>query len=245
MFAETSESKVLREQVGRDGRVTTLIHPTGHMAVTPFIPNTLSAYDIATISGYDSIIPDGMVLPKESPGDAAKLGRLGVSHLVTWTGNADVPMNWREIWQSPMMTLYRNPLASPRYAGFADDDDKDAFFSLRSDKAYRLEESSGRENFRSIKVPAGIRWIRVAENEASGWQYRHAGNDNAAWQDVGRAPDASMLIANDRPETGTIMELRYNPPLRNIGMAVSFAGLLLLIPGQWLVSRGSARRVAI
>lgn len=237
MFAYTAESKVLHEQVGRDGRVTTLIHPHGHMAVTPFIPNTLSAYGIATISGYDSIIPDGMILPKETPDDAGKLGRLAVSHLVTWSGNPDVPVEWQEIWQSPMMTLYHNPSALTRYAGFMHDDDKNGFFSHISDKASRLEETSGKENFRRIVVPAGIRWIRVAENQASGWQYRHAGNDKTPWQTVKRAPDASMIIANTRPETDTVMEMRYNPPLRNIGLAVACASLLLLIPSQWLVLR--------
>jgi hypothetical protein len=237
LFAGTPESAALKEQVGREGRVTTLIEPVSHMAVTPFIPNTLSAYGIATISGYDSIMPDGMILPKESPEDAEKLGRLAVSHLVTWTGNPDVPKEWQEVWQSPMMTLYRNPLALPRYAGFMDDDDKNAFFEHRAIKAARLKETTGKENYRSIQVTAGIRWIRIAENQTPGWQFRHAGDETAPWHAVERAPDASMLIENHQPGSATRIEMRYNPPLRKAGMATSFVSLLLLFPCQWLALR--------
>lgn len=237
LFAATPESAALQEHVGSEGRVTTLIEPVFHMAVTPFIPNTLSPYGIATISGYDSIMPDGMILPKESPDDAAKLGRLAVSHLVTWPGNPDVPNEWQEVWQSPMMSLYRNPLTVPRYAGFLSEDDQQSFFDRRSIKAAGLVETSGKENYRSIRVPAGIPWIRVAENHAPGWQYRPAGDDTAAWQAVGRAPDASMLLENPHPERATRIEMRYHPPLRTAGLAVSFASFLLLIPCQWLALR--------
>jgi hypothetical protein len=225
-FPEIQESNALRKEVGPEGRVTTLIHPTSHMAMTPFIPNTLSAYGISTISGYDSIVPDGMILPKESPADAARLGRLAVSHLITWTGNPDVPKEWRELWKSPMMTIYQNTLLVPRYVGFKDTTEKESFFSGRHAQPDQLEETSGMENSRSIPVPAGYQWIRVAENQAPGWQYRVA--PDGEWQPVRRATDASMLIDNPNPEVRTLIEMRYDPPLRMLGFVISASSLLLL-----------------
>ena len=237
LFAETPESRVLLEKVGHEDRVSTLFHPVAHMAVTPFAANTLSAYGIATISGYDSIIPDGMILPKESVADAAKLGKLAVSHLITWTGNPDVPPTWQEVWSSPMMTLYENPLAIPRYAGLQDDGSMQRFFDGSSAGLTALNETSGMENRRLIEVPKGIKWIRLAENQASGWQYRPAMDATASWQPVIRARDASMLIENPQPDRDGQIELRYAPPLRKAGWLLALASLCALAMGQgWLWS---------
>jgi hypothetical protein len=235
LFAETPETLALRQHVGTEGRVTTLIHPTAHMAKTPFVPNTLAAYDIATISGYDSIVPDGMILPKESPADAAHLGRLGVGHLVTWAGNEAVPAPWRRIWSSPVMELHENPMVIPRYAGFEDANGRDGFFSGSLRKPTPLLETRGLENERTIEVPSGIRWIRVAENHAPGWRYRLA--PGGPWLDLLRAPDASMLIQNPDPEADARIEMRYDPPLRKVGFAMSGLSLIILLGNQWLAHR--------
>lgn len=235
LFSATPETKSLQDLVGHNGRVTTLIHPTGHMACTPFIPNTLAPYGIATICGYDSIVPNGMLLPNESAGDAGKLGRLGVSHLLTWPGNPDVPSAWMPIWASSAMALYENTLKMPRYVGFQTDADKDRFLAGGHPEAIPLEESSGNENRRLLAVPAGIRWIRVAENQDAGWEYREA--PSGGWQPAGRTADASMLIGNPQPMRTSLLEMRYNPPLRRLGFILSAASLALLIIGQWMVLR--------
>jgi hypothetical protein len=247
LFAETAESKALREEVGSDGRVSALFHPVAHMAVTPFITNTLSVYDIATISGYDSIIPDGMILPKESIADARRLGPLAVSHLITWTGNPDVPAEWREVWRSPMMTLYQNPLAVPRYAGFTNDGEMEAFFGGSTGDMIRLEESSGLQNRRLIELPEGVRWIRIAENQAPGWEFRSAGENPTSWLPVARAEDASMLMRNPHPERNSRIEMRYAPPLRKTGWMITLASLLALILGQaWIcVKRNKGTQPAL
>jgi hypothetical protein len=235
LFAETAESRVLREELGGTGRVSTLFHPVTHMAVTPFITNTLSAYGIATISGYDSIVPDGMILPKEAVADARRLGPLAVSHLITWTGNPDVPAEWRGIWHSPMMTLYQNPLAVPRYAGFTSEGKMTAFFDGNSRDMVGLEETGGLENRRLIKVPSGVRWIRIAENQASGWEFRSAGQKPTPWRAVARAEDASMLLQNPHPDQDGRIEMRYAPPLRRTGWMISLASLLAAAIGQgWI-----------
>jgi hypothetical protein len=240
LFPETAETRALKSHVGKDGRVTTLIHPTAHMAVTPFVPNTLSAYGIASITGYDSIIPDGMILPNDTPGDAAKLGRLGVSHLITWHGNPEVPKDWQQVWSSPSMDLYQNPLSIPRYAGFASHDAKDGFFSGTHTPWIDLTETLGLENNRRIHVPPGVLWVRIAENHADGWTYRIP-EKSTNWQPIQRASDASMLLHNPTPETPTLIEMRYNPPMRTSGILVS-AISLAIVSGFSLAHRKTTTR---
>ena len=235
LFPPTAESDILRKSVGREGRVTTLIHPTAHMALTPFVPNTLSAYKVPIIGGYDSILPDGMVLPNESPGDARKLGGFGVSHLITWAGNPEIPSEWRLVWQSPKMDLYENPLRVPRYVGFGNSGEKEAFFAGESRVVSELVETSGMENSRLIEVAPGIQWIRVAENQSDGWQYRTG--DSKEWSPVARAPDASMLMENPQPSTAARLQMSYDPPVRKLGFAISGLSLVALAVGSALTLR--------
>lgn len=240
LFPETPESLALREHVGTgNGRVTTLLHTTAHMACTPFLLNTLSVYGIASISGYDSIMPDGMLLPDAFAGNAEKLGRFGVTHLLTYGGNPDVPADWVKVWGSRMMDLYRNPRAMPRYAGFGSSHDL-ADFMKGSRPEYRpLDETLRMENKRRLLVPRGIGHIRVAENQASGWQYRIDGSGD--WVPVGRASDASMLITNPLPDRDVVIEMRYDPPLRRAGMHVTLAALLVTVVGAVAMSRAGTR----
>ncbi len=235
LFPATPESEALQAHVGRDGRVTTLMHPTAHMARTPFIPNTLSAYGIAADNGYDSIIPDGMLLPGEAAGDAEKLGRLGVSHLITWPGNPEVTRDWKTIWHSPSMVLYENPRKIPRYAGFRTDADKNAFFDGGRPGMLPVIESSGRESSRLLEAPVGVRWIRLAENHASGWEFRVS--PSTTWRSVDQAPDSSILMENTRSDQAASIEMRYHPPLRSLGFVVSAVSLGLLIIGMLITSK--------
>ena len=240
LFPTTPETTALREHVGRDGRVTTLIHPTAHMARTPFIPNTLFAYGIATISGYDSIVPDGMILPNEDAGNSARLGRLGVSHLITWPGNPDVEADWKPVWKSASMELYENTLGMPRYAGFRAEQDKEGFFAGESPKSIKLEEKLGLENRRILDVPEGVPWIRIAENQSAGWEYR-IGPSNT-WLPVERGRDASMVLRNPQPDQATRIEMRYDPPLRSLGLLVSGISLILVIACHIVLTRSQTFR---
>jgi hypothetical protein len=226
LFPETAETQALKEYVGKNGRVSCLYHPTAHMAMTPFLPNTLAAYDIATITGYDSIVPDGMILPNETPGDAAKLGRFGVTHLITWSGNPEVPPAWSKVWASPMMDLYANSLSVPRYCGFPEREKLEAFFHQSETEWIKLDELSGNENTRVIKVPMGITHVRIAENHANGWEYRDADNQSN-WQKVERAIDGSMIINFPKTTSVTTVNMRYAPPMRQLGwQTTGISGLL-------------------
>ena len=231
-FPITPEATALQQHVG-DGRIITLTtDPAAHMATTPFIPNTLIPYGVATIGGFDSIVEAGMFTAANMSTDAYRLGHLGVSHLITASGNTPQGPGWDEIWKSPNMVLFENQAAVPRYAGFTSDRDKEAFLLDRPNQPWiRLEETSHKENTRVIEVPAGIKWLRVAENEASGWEYRIGNASDETWRTVQRASDASMLLPLGESPTAqpvTVM-MRYNPPLRRIGFEISVASLLLTL----------------
>lgn len=232
LYPMTREVAALRENVG-DGRVATMIDESGsHMAVTPFIPNTLGPYGIATIHGYDSIMPNGMLLVNDNTRDTKSLGRLGVTHLITYPGNRSVGGDWMSVWKSPAMELFENPAPVPRYIGFHTDREKDSFFG--PDPAAHpvpLAERTRKENTREIELPPGLRWIRIAENAAPGWEYKISNSPAAGWQPVQRAPDASMLLqlANLPPNVSASVAMRYNPPLRRLGFETSAAALLLTL----------------
>jgi len=226
IFPVTPEVAALRQQVGVGGRVTTLNHPTEHMSRTPFVPNTLAVYGIASICGYDSIVPNGMILPNESPGDAGRMGLCGVTHLVTWPGNPNVPTDWEKVWESPSMALYRNTLAMPRYIGLDGDSAADELLAGLRPAFQSVRETTGMMNRRMLEVPAGVRVVRIAENQASGWQYRVCCEDGG-WKDVARARDGSMVLRiSDHPGEARI-EMCYAPPLRAAGFWVSGISLAL------------------
>lgn len=233
LYPVTAEVTALKNHVG-SGRIDAMIQENGtHMAVTPFIPNTLSPYGIATINGYDSIMPNGMLLVSNKNHDARFLGKLGVTHLITYPGNTSVGSDWNLVWNSPSMDLYENPRPMARYTGFSSDSVKESFFKKGSPNGFSLVELTSKENTREIRITPGTRWIRIAENQASGWEYKIADN----WLPVQRAPDASMLIplSQDLSSEATTVFMRYDPPLRRLGFETSFAALLLtLIAGAWV-----------
>jgi hypothetical protein len=241
LFPATAEVRALREFLGDHGRVTTLIHPTAHMARTPFIPNTLAPYGLATITGYDSVVPIGMILPNAYSDDASKLGRLGVTHLVTWAGNPDVPREWKHEWESPLMSLYSNTLSVPRYIGLRTDREMDDFLDGSNPEFLQIQERTGKENSRLLETPAGAKWVRIAENQAAGWEYRS--EPHAEWLPVKRAADASMLIENPDPTRPQRIEMRYNPPLRSTGFWVSGLSLFAVSAVSAFRLRGANRQI--
>ncbi|MEO8617234.1 MAG: hypothetical protein ABI600_19000 [Luteolibacter sp.] len=234
LYPVTPEVTALQRNVA-DGRLMTLYKgDVGHMAMTPFPPNTLGPYGIASIRGFGSIVPNGMLSPAKSPEDAGQLGRLAVTHLITYPGNAPHGAGWIRIWESPSMVLFENSKAVPRYSGFQSTKDKESFFHAADFQNWiALDELNHQENTRRIKIPAGIEWIRIAENQAPGWQYRVAAATPNEWRSVERAPDASMLLdVSGLVQTApTLIEMRYHPPLRSIGFAVSGAALFLTLAG--------------
>ena len=235
LFPTTPEVTALQEHGGEGRIITSIKSMESHMAMTPFVPNMLVPHHVATISGFDSIAKSGMASPASTSGDSRSLGRIGISHLVTTPGNDPQDPGWLKVWESKSMALFENQAAVPRYVGFKTDSDKDAFWQGEAGGMWLpLKESGGLENSRSIEVPPGIRWLRIAENQGDGWEYQLAGSSPDRWLPVQRAPDASMLLPLDTPATGPVTVLmRYQPPLRSIGFAISAAALAIALLGAF------------
>ncbi|HEY1122191.1 MAG TPA: hypothetical protein VGE67_11350, partial [Haloferula sp.] len=127
----------------------------------------------------------------------------------------DVPVGWQPIWESPLMQLFSNPTVVPRYAGFRDQAALTGFLQNDERSGYTaLEETLGHENRRELNVH-DISWLRVAENYSPGWEFSTGGN----WQPVERASDGTMMLSLGNHATKVSM--RYRPPLRAQGFAIS------------------------
>lgn len=227
-YPETPEVVAIRERAGEDGRVITLPHTEFHMALTPFVSNTLAAYGIASLQGYDSIVPDGMAMRLQQKADPREVARAGVTHLITWPGNPDVPEGWQRVWENGKMELYENPFRVPKTAGFEDEPAVAGFVGGADVEVMALQEETGLENDRRFRVPAGVGAVRLAENEADGWEFRI---DGGAWRDVAAAPDASMMLdLGGAAGAERLVEMRYRPPLRRIGGWIALAcGVVLVV----------------
>lgn len=128
-----------------------------------------------------------------------------------------------------MMQLFTNPTVVPRYAGFRDQAALTSFLQNDDRGGYTaLEETLGHENSRELKVH-DISWLRVAENYSPGWEFSTGGD----WQPVERASDGTMMLSLG--DHATKVSMRYRPPLRAQGFAISGISLVACL-GMFLVS---------
>lgn len=239
LYAETSETNELRE---RAGRIRNIIHPGAHMPNTPLMANMLVPYGMATINGYDSIVPNGMLLPNDPDIEAARLARCGVDHLVAPAAVEVEAAGWVPVWESATTRIYRNDHPAPRYAGFASRGelvDHVEGDGLRSEWV-ELDESSGEMNQRKLELPAGVAWVRVSENHFAGWEWRLASRSD--WEPVSRAADGSMAIGPlpDKEAGGRSVEMRFTPPSRRAGWRISAVSLAALGGVGWFGRKGGA-----
>lgn len=230
LYSETEEVRQLRAHVA-DGRIKNLIHPTAHMPKTPLMPNTLVPYGIATIDGYDSIVPDGMTLPFQPILNAKVLARQGVSHLLAPRAvDVDEP-GWVAVWESESTRIYENQEPALRYAGFSSLEEVNRFVEGDFSSApVELLEQTGKMNTRVILVPRDVEWIRIAENHLNGWEWRNAAT-SGVWSSVERGVDRSMLVGplSSGASEPNLVEMRFDPRSRRLGSWVSWATSALLV----------------
>ncbi|MES2995284.1 MAG: hypothetical protein V4733_00575 [Verrucomicrobiota bacterium] len=229
LYRETAESKLLQNEIGSSGRATLVLHPTHHLPNTPFVCNTLAAYGIATIEGYDSIVPAGMNLDAMTTKDAAALGWRGVTHAIAPAGGANLSANWNHVAQTPVMTVYENTRAVPRIMAYSDVAAIEQIRSGKHPKGTPIAPLKWLENERSFMAGPATRLLRIAENAAPGWRWRIG---NGEWQNVETLADASQGIRFSAPlQSPTLVELRYQSPTRKTGAVISSASFLALLAG--------------
>lgn len=242
LYAVNTDVAAVMQRVGHDDRLMVAeMQGPGHMAITPFIPNTLMPYGLATIGGYDSIVPDGMNLMVDGRSDAARCAHFGVTHWVSYPGNKPTGEGWRLVWHGDGCDLYQNELALPKYLGFTAADACRAMVETGEIKSkIALRELSQKENTRQIELQSGVTWVRIAENQASGWQYRPRGDASFAWREVSRGADRSMILDVSAPEfqRAGCVEMRYAPPLRRMGEWLAWSCLCINL--GWMACRKSA-----
>ncbi len=239
LYPVNADVAAVMQHVGHDGRVVVAEKlGAGHMAITPFIPNTLMPYGIATIGGYDSIVPEGMNLLVDWRSDAERCAHYGVTHWLSYPGNQPIGAGWRLVWQGEGCDLYENQHALPKYLGFSSSSACEQMVkkgALADQVA--LRERLQLENRREIELGSDVRWVRIAENQASGWQYRPKSASADAWRNVMRGEDRSMVLDVSAPEfrQAGAVEMRYEPPLRHNGAWV--AGCCFVVNLGWLLWR--------
>lgn len=219
LYAETPAHRELAMRLEGGSRIKNLSASVGHMARTPMMANTLVPYQLPTLDGYDSIVPEGMSLPGDPDVDPVRNARMGVSHLITPAEVSNVA-GWEMVWADQATAIHENPVKVSRYSGFSDGGSlKNYLRDCGAVPPVPLKESLGEENRRRLLVPPMVEWVRLAENYGDGWKWRFPGQ---AWQAVDRMADGSMGFDVGAGKLGpreVVME--YQPPLRAVGWLVS------------------------
>ncbi len=215
-YEETADISTLRRLVG-PGRVY-VSEPPGRPSLLPLY--TLSMYGVATIQ-QRGIVPPTMWWKTGFDTDARTLGRLAVTHAVTYADAQVEGEGWTLQHRGDHLSIWENRLAIPKYLPLRVGDDvwSDGFGpSLPTARTVMATP-----NRRLVEVPAGTDVLRVAENWSEGWQYRVGNGD---WRSVERASDLGMIIdPGDRLTSSAEIEMRYRSQRRIVGWWLSLATL--------------------
>ncbi len=220
-YEETADISTLRQLVGT-GRV--------YVAELPDRPGlfpgyTLSMYGIATIQQRSRIEPPTMWWEAGFDTDARTLGRLAVTHAVTYADAQVEGEGWTLQHQGDHLSIWENQFAIPQYLPLRPRDD--FWVSEFEPHLPPARTIMATPNRRLVEVPAGTGVLRIAENWSEGWQYRVG---NADWRSAERAPDVSMIIDLGDPLTSSAeIEMRYRPQRRIVGRWLSLTALAVFL----------------
>jgi hypothetical protein len=220
-YQETADISTLRQLVG-PGRVYVVELPD-RPGLFPMY--TLTMYGVASIQQRSRIVPPNMWQEAGFGTDARTLGRLAVTHAVTYADAEIEGEGWTLQYLGDRLSVWENQFGIPKYLPLRVGDD---FWAGDFEPQLPpVRTIMGTPNRRLVEVPVGASVLRVAENWSEGWQYRVGSAD---WRPVERAPDWSMIIdLGDRLTSSAEIEMRYRPQRRVVGRWLSLTSLVVLL----------------
>ncbi len=217
IFPTTIETEAIQRVIGPGDRVHVRQQPD---RLPLFPPNTLSFFGIASITGYDSILPNTLLnetaLQTE---DAAELGAAAVTHLVTFAHDHPPGAGWIFKATAGKIAIYSNTLANAWYTAE----------TPAGRQPVKIEKPG--HNHRRLRVPPETQRLWILENWDEGWRFRV---NHRPWQRVQRTPDRSMVAELTSTAPNDIVELDFTPRWKIIGASFSgMAAWLYLALGVW------------
>lgn len=240
----TDQMLKLKQIVG-NGRVYVATDKGGR----PFFPpNTLAAFDVASLDGYESIWFPSMWHKEGYSTDGISLSQLGVRFAVVqrnghntaracWDPDtsADAPSVpegvsgscWPLIYSGSQFDVYQNNQAVAHYTGM------NGSFEISV-----LEPIMETFNRRILRVPPGIDAVRVTENWSREWRYR---TDKGEWHPAKQSEDMAILLPIGHSDMERTVELQFWP--FEWATLISYAGwliagtILLMAAGRHSVDR--------
>jgi hypothetical protein len=208
---ETAETEALRRIVGKTGRVYHSARNPGRLPLFP--PNTLSAYDIPSLTGYDSIIPrDGKLMSRAKAATPESLGELGVTHLVAFVEDDISDPDWTLVERVGKIAIYSNVHAVAWYR------------AETARGAIALQPDLHSHNRRLLRIPPGTRNIRIMEYWGDDWETRV---DDGEWVRIRQGEESAVRIELTPSADEQRVEFVFSPRDRSIGSVLSVVAIFL------------------
>ena len=194
-------------------------------------PNLLAAQSIPSIDAYESIQYRSALTATRGSADAVRLTLAGVGLAVQAKGAIQSGTeSWPVVGELGTYTLRKNPaVPSPISAGNEPPPTTPEGISAALTSATPILPTLHTPNRWAFLLPAGLSWVRIAQNWHSDWQWRVPGQD---WKPFRDGLDAACWIDNLPPNTRHI-EVQFFPRPRwltfaSIGTAIAWLCLLLV-----------------
>jgi len=192
-------------------------------------PNLLAAQSIPSIDAYESIQYRSALTATRGSADAVRLTLAGVGLAVQAKGAIQSGTeSWPVVGELGTYTLRKNPaVPSPISAGNEPPPTTPEGISAALTSATPILPTLHTPNRWAFLLPAGLSWVRIAQNWHSDWQWRVPGQD---WKPFRDGLDAACWIDNLPPDTRHI-EVQFFPRPRwltfaSIGTAIAWLCLL-------------------
>jgi hypothetical protein len=199
-------------------------------------PNVLSSYGIPTSDAYESIQypSSSYLLKEEDPALRLTLAGVGVSVRPTKLAPLEGTASWPVVETIGGYEIRKNPVALPPVLAGKQVTLPNSPTALLPvlQEASPVESTRWTPNGGELTAPAGVRWIRIAQNWHSGWRWRVSGGD---WQQTRKGLDGATWIEPGVSSPVSI-EVRFfprNPWLSYFSAAMAITWLLAICLIAW------------